>query len=223
MNKSQHASSIALLPWDTVWPTFAAIFTMAALHMALPTTMSAGPAWLQFGLQILLIFALLIMRHFQHAGLTHAFGYATLAVATVVLLYALGELLLMVGHKTIQANMLLRSAIILWINNLLLFACWYWRLDAGGPHHRHARGHHEEGAFLFPQMTMDKSLRTRLGVGDWQPHFVDYLFLSFTTSTAFSPTDVPVLSRWGKALMMIQSLIALTILAVLAARAINIL
>lgn len=219
-HQSLHA---ALLPWDTVWPTFAAIFTMAALHMALPQAMSAGPAWLQFGLQTILILTLLLLRHFHHAGLTHAFGYATLGVATVALLYALGVLLLMVAHKTVQANVLLRSAIILWINNLLLFACWYWRLDAGGPHQRYARNHHEHGAFLFPQMTMDKSARARLGVGDWHPHFVDYLFLSFTTSTAFSPTDVPVLSRWGKALMMIQSLIALTILAVLAARAINIL
>jgi uncharacterized membrane protein len=61
------------------------------------------------------------------------------------------------------------------------------------------------------------------GQEDWSPNFVDYLFLAFNTSTAFSPTDVPVLARWAKILMMIQSLLSLLIIALLAARAVNIL
>jgi uncharacterized membrane protein len=96
-----------------------------------------------------------------------------------------------------------------------VFASWYWRLDAGGPHQREVTGMHVEGAFLFPQMTLDDP--------DWIPGFVDYLFLAFNTSTAFSPTDVPVLSRWAKGMMMIQSIISFTTVALLAARAVNIL
>jgi uncharacterized membrane protein len=118
------------------------------------------------------------------------------------------------GHKQPPAE-LLRSAAALWVSNILVFASWYWRLDAGGPNARERRGEHTEGAFLFPQMTLPDS--------DWMPGFVDYLFLAFNTSTAFSPTDVPVLSRWAKGMMMVQSTISLTTIALLAARAVNIL
>jgi len=113
---------------------------------------------------------------------------------------------------------LLRAAAALWVANILVFASWYWRLDAGGPNQRDLRDQHNEGAFLFPQMITpwesDKN---------WRPGFVDYLFLAFNTSTAFSPTDVPVLSRWAKLMMMMQALISLATVALLAARAVNIL
>jgi hypothetical protein len=72
-------------------------------------------------------------------------------------------------------------------------------------------------------MMLEPELRKEMGEDEWSPGFIDYLFLAFNTSTAFSPTDVPVLSRWAKALMMIQSAISLATLALLAARAVNIL
>jgi hypothetical protein len=96
-------------------------------------------------------------------------------------------------------------------------------LDAGGPHQRDLRRSHTDGAFLFPQMLLDPELRIEMGEDQWSPGFVDYLFLAFNTSTAFSPTDVPVLSRWAKGLMMVQSMISLATIALLAARAVNIL
>jgi hypothetical protein len=79
-----------------------------------------------------------------------------------------------------------------------VFALWYWRLDAGGPHQRDQRAEHTDGAFLFPQMTMSEQALRYAGIENWSPVFVDYLFLAFNTSTAFSPTDVPVLTRWAK-------------------------
>jgi uncharacterized membrane protein len=85
------------------------------------------------------------------------------------------------------------------------------------------RGVHTDGAFLFPQMTLDPEAKRSMGEDYWSPGFIDYLFLAFNTSTAFSPTDVPVLSRWAKVLMMIQSLISLATVVLLAARAVNIL
>jgi len=105
----------------------------------------------------------------------------------------------------------------------MVFASWYWRLDAGGPNARDLRDKHTSGAFLFPQMTLQPWQLAGEGQQAWKPGFVDYLFLAFNTSTAFSPTDVPVLSRWAKALMMLQSSISLAVVIVLAARAINIL
>ena len=118
---------------------------------------------------------------------------------------------------------LLLSATAIWTSNILVFALWYWRLDAGGPHGRDARPGHANGAFLFPQMTMLPGRQAAAGQAMWSPNFLDYLFLAFNASTAFSPTDTPVLARWGKVLMMLQSLISLAVVAVLAARAVNIL
>ena len=126
------------------------------------------------------------------------------------------------SHKESPTDLLL-SAASLWFTNILVFALWYWRLDAGGPHRRDSRAGHPEGAFLFPQMTMLPDAKAEAGQELWTPNFVDYLFLAFNTSTAFSPTDVPVLARWAKVLMVLQSLISLTILVLLAARAVNIL
>src|SRR5262249_14374204 len=113
---------------------------------------------------------------------------------------------------------LLVSAASLWITNVLVFALWYWRLDAGGPHARDRRGERVEGAVFFPQMVGGGAVS-----GSWSPNFVDYLFLAFNTSTAFSPTDVPILSRWAKVLTMLQALISLVIVAVLASRAVGLL
>jgi hypothetical protein len=99
-----------------------------------------------------------------------------------------------------------------------VFALWYWKLDAGGPLRRERPLGLMDSSFLFPQM-----LRREDQNPSWTPHFVDYLFLAFNTSTAFSPTDTAVLSRWAKLGMMVQSLVSLTIIALLAARAVNIL
>jgi len=96
-------------------------------------------------------------------------------------------------------------------------------LDAGGPHERALTPGHTDGAFLFPQMTMHPEAKIAAGEQHWEPNFIDYLFLAFNTSTAFSPTDVPVLSRWAKILMMIQAIISLVVIALLAGRAVNIL
>ena len=123
----------------------------------------------------------------------------------------------------VPPQQLLLSAASLWITNILVFALWYWRLDAGGPNQRDKVPGHSDGAFLFPQMTMSKETLRQSGQQNWSPNFIDYLFLAFNTSTAFSPTDVPALARWAKILMMLQSLLSLLIIALLAARAVNIL
>jgi hypothetical protein len=110
-----------------------------------------------------------------------------------------------------------RSAAALLTTNVLVFALWYWKLDAGGPTGRERTRGRLHSSFLFPQ-TLD-----RKEVSAWSPEFVDYLFLAFNTSTAFSPTDTAARARWAKNGMMRQSLISLSIIALLAARAVNIL
>jgi hypothetical protein len=155
--------------------------------------------------------------------LNRVLGHLVTAIVTADMVWSLALLIAAIpGHRQMPQEML-RSAAALWITNILVFASWYWRLDAGGPLERERRGVHTDGAFLFPQMTLDQQSKREMGEDRWSPGFIDYLFLAFNTSTAFSPTDSPVLSRWAKALMMIQALISFSTVALLAARAINIL
>ncbi|MBV9084621.1 MAG: DUF1345 domain-containing protein [Acidobacteriaceae bacterium] len=203
------------------WPALVAILAMAGLHLLLPERLTPGPTWL-IVLLILVMLAIAVVSH--HAGrsnLNQTAGLVLLMTITVTLIWSLGMLISGLPGKKEGPTELLRSAVALWVSNILLFASWYWRLDAGGPHRRDTRSMHTQGAFLFPQMTLPPALKA--GAEAWKPGFVDYLFLAFNTSTAFSPTDVPVLSAWAKILMIIQSCISLGTIAILAARAINIL
>jgi hypothetical protein len=192
-----------------------ALLAVGGLYWALPESLSPGPGWLALALVAPLSIVGAVLHRRSKYALNQIVGYTSLSIVTAAMIGAL-ELLIaaLLDHKQ-AAPILLRSAVALWISNILVFASWYWRLDAGGPNQRELRAEHTDGAFLFPQMT--------LGDRDWIPGFVDYLFLAFNTSTAFSPTDVPVLSRWAKGMMMVQSTISLATLALLAARAVNIL
>ena len=205
------------------WPALVAILAVGGLYYALPEALTPGPSWVVPVIVIILAIPGVIAHRMGAYTMAHAAGYTALGVVTLAMLASLTLLVLgLPGRKETPAQLLV-SAACLWLTNVLIFASWYWRLDAGGPHQRDLRGAHTDGAFLFPQMMLDPELREEMGEQDWRPGFVDYLFLAFNTSTAFSPTDVPVLSRWAKGLMMIQAAISLATLAILAARAINIL
>jgi uncharacterized membrane protein len=205
------------------WPAVVAAFATGVLFFAIPESLTVGPGWLLF----VLVAALMIPTSLSHrAGrldLNEIFAYTTLGLITLAVVSSLILLITRLpAHKETPVE-LLRAAASLWLANLLVFASWYWRLDGGGPNERDKRGVHTDGAFLFPQMMMDPELRRQMGEDAWSPGFIDYLFLAFNTSTAFSPTDVPVLSRWAKVMMILQSMISLATLALLAARAVNIL
>jgi len=200
-----------------------ALLAVAALFYAMPDALKVGPEWLFLVLVVGLTAPGVCVRSIRHIPLMRFFGYTAVSIMTLAMI---GSLWLLVSrlpqHKESPAE-LLRAATALWIDNVLVFASWYWRLDAGGPAQRDLRGSHTDGAFLFPQMTPLPDAKKAAGQLTWSPNFVDYLFLAFNTSTAFSPTDTPVLARWGKVLMMLQSLISLMIVALLAGRAVNIL
>ena len=217
------------MPEETVsvfeprWPAGLALLSVGFLHYALPRELRVGPDWLVVGSVVALTIPALISQYRGNWRLSHILGYVANGVVTIAVGVSLVLLVSRLPMHKDSPNQILRSAGMLWICNLVVFACWYWRLDAGGPHQRALRRSHTDGAFLFPQMTLDPELRKEMGEDQWSPGFVDYLFLAFNTSTAFSPTDVPVLSRWAKTLMMIQASISLATIALLAARAVNIL
>jgi hypothetical protein len=205
------------------WPAFIAIVAVGGLNTALPDALTLGPRWLFPSLVLALLIPSVVFFHTGRHRLNAFFGFAVDGLLTVGLIISVTLLIsaLPTNKETPQA--LLLSAASLWVTNILVFALWYWRLDAGGPYQRDKTAGHTDGAFLFPQMTMSDEALRKAGQQDWSPNFIDYLFLAFNTSTAFSPTDAPVLVGWAKILMMLQSLLSLLIIALLAARAINIL
>jgi hypothetical protein len=203
------------------WTAIFALVSVALINLALPASLSVGPNWLlSVTVAILTIPTIVTHRAGQH-NWNQILGYMITGLETAALVSSVALLVAGLPSGKERAVELLRAGALLWISNVLTFALWYWRLDAGGPHQRESRPGHRKGDFLFPQMTLDEEDANY--DASWSPQFVDYLFLAFNTSTAFSPTDAPVLSRVGKVLMMAQSLIALIVLAVLVSRAVNVL
>ncbi len=181
------------------WPALIASLATGVLFYAMPESLTIGPDWLL----LVLIAALMIPTSLAHrtgrVTLNTVFGYSVLGVITLSVVSSLVLLVLRLpAHKETPVE-LLRAAAALWVANILVFASWYWHLDGGGgPNARDKEGVHRDGAFLFPQMMMDPALRQQMGEDTWSPGFIDYLFLAFNTSTAFSPTDVPVLLAMGE-------------------------
>jgi len=199
------------------WPALVATLAAGCLYWSLPEPLSVGPSW---GLAVVLAVLLVPITVTYRRGVYGVSRVLTLVANAAITLSMIASLVFLIEgipqHRD-DPRVLLRAAAALWITNVLVFALWYWKLDGGGPVVRETRRERLESSFLFPQMVMED------GDPSWTPHFVDYLFLAFNTSTAFSPTDTSVLSRWAKVVMMLQSLISLTIVALLAARAVNIL
>lgn len=216
-------SSVEMLDAEPRWPAFIAVLAVGGLYMALPDALTLGPRWLFPSLILSLLFPTVVSHHTGRHRLNTIFGFLVTALLTIGLTASVIFLIGALPTRGETPLALLLSAASLWATNILVFALWYWRLDAGGPHQRDKRAGHPDGAFLFPQMTMSEETLREAGQQDWSPNFIDYLFLAFNTSTAFSPTDVPVLARWAKLLTMLQSLLSLLILALLAARAVNLL
>lgn len=205
------------------WYAVVAVAVAVGLYVALPPGLTAGPRWLFPVISCLLVVPIVVFHRIGRHAIDRMLGLVLNSALTVQLIISLGLLIRALPSRREAPTSLLLSATSLWVVNILVFGLWYWRLDSGGPHGRDSRARHVEGAFLFPQMTLPIGDSEARPHGAWSPNFVDYLFLAFNTSTAFSPTDTPALARWAKLLMMLQSTISLTVLAVLAARAINIL
>jgi Protein of unknown function (DUF1345) len=199
------------------WPAFVGMLAAAAVYLALPEPLSVGPGWSLLAIIVLLMVPIVISDRRGDHKVTRTLTLIANMIITLAMIAALVHLVRGIPEHMETPKAMLRSAAALWVANILIFALWYWKLDGGGPLRREGPGGLANSSFLFPQMARENRDES------WAPHFVDYLFLAFNTSTAFSPTDTAVLSRWAKLGTMLQSLISLMIIALLAARAVNIL
>jgi hypothetical protein len=187
------------------------------VYFSLPERLSVGPGWGLLAVILVLMVPIAVSNRRGDFHITRPLVVIANGAITVGMITSLVWLIKDIPQHRDPPMALLRAAIALWITNIVVFALWYWKFDAGGPSRRDARAGRLKSSFLFPQMLNEEGRDS-----DWSPQFMDYLFLAFNTSTAFSPTDTAVLSRWAKAGTMLQSLISLAIVVLLAARAVNI-
>jgi uncharacterized membrane protein len=206
---------------EPFWPAQLTVLTAIALQLLLPARLTIGPFWLIPGLEGALLVGMFFatprelegehpVRRRVALGLT-----AFVSAANIFSLSALTHYLL--HHSTPNAHALIVAGVLIWLTNFLIFALWYWEIDRGGPGKR-AAGHDGPPDFLFPQMADD-----RIEPREWRPKFLDYLYVSLTNATAFSPTDTMPLTPTAKSIMGIQSLVSLVTIGLIVSRAVNIL
>jgi hypothetical protein len=206
---------------ESRWAAFTAVLIAIGVQLLLPERLSLGPGWLLPAIEGAVALALLIAKPFRiprESALVRQGSLLLVAVMSLANGFSAALLIrgLLGGRLTGGAGELLANGMGVYVTNIIAFALWYWELDRGGPIAR-AAGKRVHPDFLFPQMATPHLAEAR-----WEPGFLDYLYVSFTNATAFSPTDTMPLSRWAKMLMLVQSGIALLTIALVIARAVNI-
>jgi hypothetical protein len=200
-----------------------AFLAICAIYLALPRKLVVGPIWLLPTLIVVLLVPTVVSHRVGKHSLNRTLGFVINGITTLALI---GSVILLVrglpAHRESPLQ-LLRSGGLLWLTNVIVFALWYWRLDGGGPTLRAKEKKFGSTSFLFPQMQIPHDERGQFECVRWRPRFIDYLFVAFTQSSTFGPTDAPILARWAKALAMIQILISLTIVILLISQAVGVL
>lgn len=205
------------------WQALLALAVVGCIYVALPRTLVFGPIWLLPAVVAVLLVPTIFAHRTGRNNVNHWLGIGIGAVITLALIASVALLVVTLPGKRESPATLLGSAALLWVCNILVFTLWYWRLDGGGPTARKEKNEFGSRSFVFPQMQIEESMQAFFGVKGWRPHFVDYLFVAFTSSSTFGPTDSPLLARWAKVFTMLQSLISLAIVVLLISRAVGVL
>jgi uncharacterized membrane protein len=206
---------------EPAWPAWLTVLAAIGLQLALPAKLTVGPVWMLPALEGVLLAGMFIstpnqLEHEHPRRRRVALSLtAIVSAANAVSLGLLTHYLL--HHNVANGQHLIGAGALIWLTNFLIFALWYWELDRGGPGRR-AAAHDGPPDFLFPQMSDD-----RVEPLNWRPGFIDYLYVSLTNATAFSPTDTMPLSPMAKSVMGAQALISLVTIGLIISRAVNIL
>ncbi len=207
---------------EAFWPVQATVLVAIGLQIGLSERLTVGPSWLVPALEGVLLIGLSVatprqLEH-EHTGRRRT-ALALTAFVSAANVFSLVELTHYLLHSKLPTNgpELIVSGMLIWLTNFLIFALWYWEMDRGGPGRR-AAGHDGPPDFLFAQMSDD-----RIEPLYWRPRFIDYLYVSLTNATAFSPTDTMPLTPMAKSIMGVQSIVSLVTIGLVVSRAVNIL
>ncbi|MBV9089254.1 MAG: hypothetical protein JO044_05005 [Mycobacteriaceae bacterium] len=211
---------------ESRWPVLLALIAAIALQRAIPERYTVVPRWPLIGMEVALLILLLIINPVRLTRSTRVGKVATLVLlaaitadntASAVLL----DYRILSGQVSNNAAVLLGSGAAVFGTNIIVFGIWYWELDRGGPFARAGVKHTPKRAipdFMFPQMA-----NPDVAPKNWRPTFIDYLYTSITNVMAFSPTDTMPLTPRAKAMMTLQAVVAVSTLALVVARAVNVL
>lgn len=198
----------------------AVLLLAIALQLTLDKSLTLGPRYVIAVLELFLIFGIGVttpLRHNLGARLRRDFSLALIALITVANAFSMALVANDLIHgSSLPGRQLLFAAFAIFITNIIIFSLWYWEIDSPGL--TGLKKHDAAPKFQFPQMQL-KIPETK----NWEPAYFDYLYLSTTNSTAFSPTDAMPLTHGAKALMGTQAFIALLTVVLVTARAVNIL
>jgi uncharacterized membrane protein len=232
MNKAEHAAVRCVevtgipawrrrTPGEPRWPVTLSVIAAIVLQFVLPDQLRLLPRYVMPALETALLIGLIAANPVRIERRSQAVRWASIVLIFLITLANIAStvqlLRIILEGKASNAVALLASGAAIWATNVIAFGLWYWEFDRGGPVHR-AHGTFQFTDLMFPQMT-----DPQLAAPDWEPQFVDYLYLSFTNATAFSPTDVMPLARWAKLTMLLQSAVSLVLGVLVVARAVNIL
>jgi uncharacterized membrane protein len=226
-----HAETVYRPAWrrktegEVRWPVALVTAVGIALQLAVPERLLiVSPAWVFPAAQGVLLIVLVAVNPHRINRESTFLRWLSLALAAMISLangYSAALLCIGITRGTMgkDPRQLLVTGAFIWLTNIVVFGLWYWEFDRGGPVARALNLQNRYPDFQFPQMTSPPMMVPP----DWEPAFFDYLYLAFTNATAFSPTDVMPLSRWAKLAMTVQSLISIVTVALVVARAVNIL
>lgn len=205
-------------------PVLTALIVAITLQLLISKAYTLVPRWPLITAEVLLVAVLVVLNPIRLTRSTLLGKYATwVLLGAITIDNTLSAIVLnasiISGDVSNDAALLLGSGAAIFVTNIIAFGIWYWELDRGGPFARRD-GTRPYPDFLFPQMDPDTAKLAKPG---WRPTFVDYLYVSITNVVAFSPTDTMPLSRWAKMMMTVQSMVALTTVGLVIARAVNVL
>jgi len=203
------------------WPAELTIGVAIVLQLVLPARLTPGPFWIVPALEAALAVVLTVLSPRAVEGANQVrrnVSLALIALVSAANIYALARLSTeLLRHQLTNGPELIGAGVLIWLTNFLIFGLWYWELDRGGPGLR-AAGEDRFPDLLFVQMNDDRIMPL-----DWRPGFVDYMYVSLTNATAFSPTDTMPLTPMAKGVMGVQALVSLVTIGLIVARSINIL
>jgi hypothetical protein len=206
---------------EATWPAALAVVAAIVLQLLLPQKLVPGTRWVLPALEVALLLPLAVgsrYRHHRESAWARMLAITLIAVINLANLFSLVLLTYYLVHGgKAGGHELILAAIDIWLTNIVVFGLWFWEIDRGGPGARTAP-EQDPPEFLFPQM-QNPSIAPK----GWRPVFFDYLYVSLTNAAAFSPTDTMPLSLRAKGLMGVQSIASLITVALVAARAVNIL
>ena len=198
------------------WPGAVALLSIGASYLVLSDYVTVVPRFWLPGLMTISVVVLLIAQARGRHRLARVISFGLLVVLTASLVLREFFLVSTLSGRGASPLSVLVDAVLIWVSTVVTFAVWYWEIDGDGPAGRTSETHASED-FLFPQMEQKDSERA----AGWTPGFLDYLFVAFTTSSAFGPTDTPVLSGRVKILTVIQAVLSLVVIIVLVSWAVG--